>query len=173
MSAMREISKMKFAVIVIAVLLLESVAIPVAFYDVIKIDLLLIILVFFAFFVNRAATLWMALLLGFIKDTFSNSIFGVEMFALGVASLFLIGIARKFDRENMVVIMLTTALLSMVALGISFLFHVPDLVRAGGVWLALGKVFTVTTCTVICSWPAVKLFKRLTARPTQQLEFRF
>jgi rod shape-determining protein MreD len=83
----RSYSKQRMFLVLGVALLLEALNVPFAYRNFFKIDFFLIFLVFHAFYIHRENTLMAAIGLGLLEDVFSNSMFGVGMFAFGQSGI--------------------------------------------------------------------------------------
>ena len=165
--------KARLSLIIASALLLESVALPVFFHEFLRVDFFVILLVFYVFYVRRDSALALALVLGLVKDLFSNNLFGVQIFSYGMITLFLIWISRKFDRENRVVMISATAISSLITLLISLPFCLSSQAGFHGFWVMVGKGVLTLLWTTLFSWPLIHFFYRFITQDSRQLAFRF
>jgi len=170
---MIKLTHVKLFFLISFAILLEVVALPMALGQYFEIDVLMIVLVFYVYYVRRADVLWVAMIIGFSKDLFTNGLFGVEVFGYGIAAIFLIWTSRKFDREVFFVILGVTAAAAVLKLMVGLIFHLGELKQIAAIITAMGKGLIGVMWTTIFSWPTIKLIQRLTLERSQQLEFRF
>jgi rod shape-determining protein MreD len=106
----------KLIAILLVLAWMELSLIPALSIRMVKPDLFFVFLVFYAFRVNWHRVTVLALMLGLLKDLFSNSFFGLETASFTVAAVLLEFLAVQFDREKRLIQCLSLFAFSWVAM---------------------------------------------------------
>ena len=108
----------KIFVLTLFFLLLEVVFLPYLNFGGYAPSPLLILVVFYAFYINWEKVPQYAILVGFLKEIFSSSMFGLQIVSFCLGALILRFLLRKVERENIAMQLAATFFFSLCVLSI-------------------------------------------------------
>lgn len=113
----RGISK-RIIVLTLLFLLLDVVLIPHFGLRNYSPSFLLVLVVFYAFYVDWENVPYFAFLVGLLREVFSNSAFGLQIISFLIGAFVLRFLLRKVDRESLSMQLLATAIFSVLVLSV-------------------------------------------------------
>lgn len=134
-------------------------------------DLFAVFLTFYAFQINRKHLALWGFLLGFLKDVFGNSFFGLETASYVSGAVLLQFISDQFDRDKRWIHLISVFLFCFFTLsmftGLKFLVYPFD----GVTWIELREIFMISIFSSVLSFFLFPLLEKWLKQVLHQKQY--